>query len=222
MKKSYKLLIIGLLLLVILSPALLTQISGIISFNSDSGAIGDTIGGVTSPIVNILGAVLIYISFQEQVKANTQQIENQNIDRFRNDYEEIKKEFYQVGFNEKEIHEELSETDFESPIDIYCKDLEIRKEGNIIFEYQFKYILYLIQYFIEELEKSDLSVSNKELFIKKIYQFYYSRIEYNVDLSLVIAVDNKYEVPFIIQAKKVSELIKKKRIAYSIKDSGTF
>ena len=206
--------------MVIVSPALLTQISGIISFNSDSGAIGDTIGGVTSPIVNILGAVLIYISFQEQVKANTQQIENQNIDRFRNDYEEIKKEFYQVGFNEKEIHDIRAKNPGSAISG--SKDLEIRKEGNIIFEYQFKYILYLIQYFIEELEKSDLSVSNKELFIKKIYQFYYSRIEYNVDLSLVIAVDNKYEVPFIIQAKKVSELIKKKRIAYSIKDSGTF
>src|SRR5690606_14975927 len=99
---------IGLLLLVVVSPALLTQFSGIISFNTDSGAIGDTIGGITAPIVNILGAVLIFISFQEQVKANTQQIENQNIDRFRNDYEEIKKEFYQVGFSNKEIHESLS------------------------------------------------------------------------------------------------------------------
>ncbi|MBC3757513.1 hypothetical protein H7U19_03810 [Hyunsoonleella sp. SJ7] len=221
MNKSYKLLIIGLLLLVIVSPALLTQISGIISFNSESGAIGDTIGGITAPIVNILGAVLIFISFQEQVKANTQQIENQNIDRFRNDYEEIKKEFYQVGFNEKEIHQNLNKTVFESPIDIYSRDLEIRKEGNITFEYQFKYVLYLIQYFIEELEKSNLTDSNKKLFVKKIYQFYYSRIEYHIDESIGFAEEYKYDVPFIILAKKVSKLIKDKRIEYGIKDSGT-
>jgi len=92
--RQHKYLIIGLLLLVVVSPALLTQFSGLISFSAESGAIGDIIGGITAPLVNILGALLIYISFQEQVKANTQQLENQNIDRYRNDYEEIKNEFY--------------------------------------------------------------------------------------------------------------------------------
>ena len=109
MNKSYKYLIIGLPLLVVVSPYLLTQFSGIIPFNAESGAIGDTIGGITAPLVNILGAILIFISFQEQVKANTQQIENQNIDRFRNDYEEIKKEFHLVGFKKEEIHENLND-----------------------------------------------------------------------------------------------------------------
>lgn len=94
MNRQHKYLIIGLLLLVVVSPALLTQFSGLISFSAESGAIGDIIGGITAPLVNILGALLIYISFQEQVKANTQQLENQNIDRYRNDYEEIKNEFY--------------------------------------------------------------------------------------------------------------------------------
>jgi hypothetical protein len=70
--KSYKYLISGLLLLVVVSPLLLTQFTGIISFNAESGAIGDTIGGITAPLVNILAAVLIFITFQEQVKANTQ------------------------------------------------------------------------------------------------------------------------------------------------------
>ena len=32
---------------------------------------------------------------------------------------------------------------------MYCRDLELRREGNITFEYQYKYVLYLIQYFIE-------------------------------------------------------------------------
>lgn len=222
MNKSYKYLIIGLLLLVVVSPYLLTQFSGIIPFNAESGAIGDTIGGITAPLVNILGAILIFISFQEQVKANTQQIENQNIDRFRNDYEEIKKEFHLVGFNKEEIHENLNNIVFESPIDVYCRDLEIRKEGNITFEYQFKYVLHLIQYFIEELENSNLHEQNKKLFIKKIYQFYYSRIEYHIDQSIEYAVVYNYDVAFIVVATRVTKILRDIRIKHGIKDSETY
>ncbi|MDI5948189.1 hypothetical protein [Flavobacterium yafengii] len=222
MNKSYKYLIIGLLLLVVVSPIVLTQFSGIISFNAESGAIGDTIGGITAPLVNILGAILIYISFQEQVKANTQQIENQNIDRFRNDYEEIKKEFHLVGFSKEEIHENLKDIVFESPIDVYCRDLEIRQEGNITFEYQFKYVLYLIQYFIEELENSNLNEQNKKLFIKKMYQFYYSRIEYHIDQSIEYAEEYNYDVAFIVLAIRITKILKDIRIKYGIKDSETY
>jgi len=221
-KKSNIFLVIGILLLVVVSPALFTQLEWLISFDTDSGAIGDTIGGITAPFINILGAFLIYISFQEQVKANRQQIENQTIDRFRNDYEEIKRENYQVGFNKEELHEELSNKIFESPIDMYCRDLELRREGNITFEYQYKYVLYLIQYFIEEIEESNLSRNNKNLFIKKIYQFYFARIEYHLEESIDFGKEYKYNALFIQLAEKISELFKDKRKKYNIQDSGSY
>lgn len=207
MNKTYKLYITILLILTFFSPVLFSKINGFIFFNEKTGAIGDTIGGITTPFVNILAAFLIFFSFKEQVKSNKEQIENQNIDRFRNDYEEIKKEYNLVQFNENEIHKTLTKQIFESPIDIYCKDLEVRKEGNITFEYQFKYILYLIQYFIEEIENSNLKDCNKKLFIKKIYQFYYSRIEYHINESIKIADINNYNVPFILQSKKISKIM---------------
>ena len=37
---------------------------------SSTGPIGDTIGGISAPIINLLGAFLVYISFKEQIKAN--------------------------------------------------------------------------------------------------------------------------------------------------------
>lgn len=37
---------------------------------SSTGQIGDTIGGITGPIINLIGAYLVYISFQAQIKAN--------------------------------------------------------------------------------------------------------------------------------------------------------
>ncbi|MEI7594488.1 MAG: hypothetical protein WCK02_01985 [Bacteroidota bacterium] len=38
--------------------------------NATTGVIGDTIGGITSPIIGLISAILIYITFNEQVKAN--------------------------------------------------------------------------------------------------------------------------------------------------------
>ena len=37
---------------------------------SSTGQIGDTIGGITGPIINLIGAFLVYISYQAQIKAN--------------------------------------------------------------------------------------------------------------------------------------------------------
>lgn len=57
-------------LLVVLFPLLFTwQKISWISFQ-DTGPIGDTIGGITAPIVGLLGAYLVYVSFKAQVEAN--------------------------------------------------------------------------------------------------------------------------------------------------------
>lgn len=65
------LILLGLyILFVFLSPILFSKISTLISFDSASGAIGDTIGGITAPFINLLAAILVYLSFKEQIKAN--------------------------------------------------------------------------------------------------------------------------------------------------------
>lgn len=44
---------------------------GIKAFDfSESGQIGDTIGGITAPFFNLIAAVLIFLSFREQAKTN--------------------------------------------------------------------------------------------------------------------------------------------------------
>lgn len=54
---------------------------------SNTGQIGDTIGGITAPIINLLGALLVYISFQEQVKANKIQMTALENEKNNNSYE---------------------------------------------------------------------------------------------------------------------------------------
>lgn len=74
MKKTQKhssaklILIIG-IALIIIAPLILTRSFGIIDFIG-TGEIGDTIGGITSPITGILGALLVYLALREQIKAN--------------------------------------------------------------------------------------------------------------------------------------------------------
>lgn len=66
----YTSLIIVFLIFTFLAPYLFSKgYSGIV-FNADTGAIGDTIGGITAPFINLLAAFLVWISFREQVKAN--------------------------------------------------------------------------------------------------------------------------------------------------------
>ncbi len=51
---------------------------------SNTGQIGGTIGGITSPIINLIGALLVYFSFQQQLRANQIQINALDEEKERN------------------------------------------------------------------------------------------------------------------------------------------
>jgi hypothetical protein len=64
---------------------------------STTGQIGDTIGGLTAPIINATGAILVYLAFTEQVKANMlvqEQIQKQEINRKEDNESETLFEIY--------------------------------------------------------------------------------------------------------------------------------
>ncbi len=58
------------ILLTIALPYLLTHYTSRFGLTSSPGEIGDTIGGITSPLIGLLSAILIYITLNEQIKAN--------------------------------------------------------------------------------------------------------------------------------------------------------
>jgi hypothetical protein len=74
-------LIIVFVLFAIFAPLLFTGNLGIKSNYdfSKTGGIGNTIDGLTAPFIGILGAILVYISFRQQVKANERQIDSNNL-----------------------------------------------------------------------------------------------------------------------------------------------
>ena len=80
LKQARIIFIIG-ILLIIAAPFILTRV-GYINF-SDTGQIGDTIGGLTAPIASLLGSILVFYALRAQIDANRiiqTQITNQQID----------------------------------------------------------------------------------------------------------------------------------------------
>lgn len=76
-----------LIIFIVISPALLTQLDWGFDF-TQTGQIGDTIGGITAPLVNLLAAYLVYKSFEAQIRANTNQRHDHN-----EQMKEIRKEY---------------------------------------------------------------------------------------------------------------------------------
>lgn len=88
---------------IILMPILVTQLDWFFDFSKPgTGAIGDTIGGITSPVIGVVSALLIYFSFRAQINAN-RIIQKQITDQKKE--EDEKKEFnYQM-----EIYKHIKE-----------------------------------------------------------------------------------------------------------------
>lgn len=74
--------IVGVLLIIIALPALLTR-PGLLDF-SQTGQIGDTIGGTMGPFVAIIAAFLTFIAFWVQFMANQELIKENRRNHFEN------------------------------------------------------------------------------------------------------------------------------------------
>lgn len=78
----------------VLLPVILTRNAFWYGFDfSQTGQIGDTIGGITAPLVNLVGAVLVYFALQAQVDANktvqSQIVAQQEKESIENESKEI-------------------------------------------------------------------------------------------------------------------------------------
>lgn len=69
-------------LIILFLPILLTKFPFCISDFSNTGPIGDTIGGIMGPFVAIAAAILTFLAFWVQFKANEQQRKDIALERF--------------------------------------------------------------------------------------------------------------------------------------------
>lgn len=82
--------IILLIVIILFIPYLFTR-SVFSDFNfSETGQIGDTLGGITSPFINGLSAILVFIAFKEQKRSNDILVSEINSQKIKDENEYIK------------------------------------------------------------------------------------------------------------------------------------
>ncbi|GEP93713.1 Putative phage abortive infection protein [Chitinophaga terrae (ex Kim and Jung 2007)] len=72
-------------------PLLITQFSLWFTFDDSTGVMGDTIGGITSPLIGLVAAILTFFAFWIQFKANQQQRIDIRTERFESKFFEMLK-----------------------------------------------------------------------------------------------------------------------------------
>jgi hypothetical protein len=200
------LLAIGIVLCVI-SPFVFTRQILFQGFDfSTTGNIGDTIGGITAPIINLLGAILIYISFQKQVESNDIQrkalkdqmdesAKQQFIDRINSLYAEWRDEYYRLVFIESRLfvngNKETVAHTGQSAIDFYKQRIEQYFAPSILipewsvkmidFDWSMKYLFYGMESIFDQIDKSNLNNEEKRHYAWKVYLFYGSKFAYNIN-----------------------------------------
>lgn len=210
--KSRVLLLAG-IILIFFSPWLFTRSAfwNFLDF-STTGSIGDTIGGITAPFINLLGAVLIYLSFEQQIVANHFQREGLKVqieeakkaESFKileKHLEEIRDDFFSIKYHRKfEIsqvrHKALGHKYFGADaLEAYAADIETFKDEILLdvidFEYAIKYQILLIETFSERLDDSSLLEKDKVYLAKKFLFFYLAKV--NTQVHAIIKNSQKIE-----------------------------
>ncbi len=174
--------------LVVASPFFMLQPIAVKLF-SGKGDIGNAIGGITAPFVGFIGAILVYLSFEQQIEANQIQREalrNQVFqEQVRNEYDtlekhlaEIKDEFYNLryrrGITGQDALEAYSDDIKKYGYTIYPDTLE--------FEYGVRYLMLLVNAFEEQLETSIIRGEQKNYLAKKFLYFYEAKIKLQLEL----------------------------------------
>ena len=200
LRQSKLLLFIG-IILAIISPFLLTRSMGIISFEN-TGQIGDTIGGITAPIVNLVGAILVYYAFLVQLDANRlifQQIkdekEEQRINQNRNYvfelYKHLKDEFSTFSVQEEK---RIGSRDTERTVMVEYKGIEAINKmlynlmshrkgfGDEIYKLkEFQNMVELLKKFLSTLNDTVLNPIDKKFFVESIEYLYSSKIKVSIE-----------------------------------------
>lgn len=164
-------------LFILILPAVLSFPTLFSVFDLSRGKdVGAAIGGITAPVIGILTCLLVYFTFRQQVKFNEKQLENQN-------YESI----------EQLINETLNlienmEWDGSRGVKAlllfkFSKDVQ-----HTLYD---EFYIVLLRFQIIEDQCNKISDKNiKEIYKKRIYTLYYTKILWNCFSGLFTEIKN--------------------------------
>jgi len=171
-------------------PLLLTKLSWV-DYTS-TGQIGDTIGGISAPFIGILAAILTFLAFYVQYKANNLQREQFNQELKKQEVDDAERErSWKIERFENKFYELLRlHKSNVNEIQIKNRDRTQITSGRNSFVsmfYEFKYTFFCCQYRQNELyAKDEIGVLyTPEQLIRLAYIFFYCGVE---DKSDVVSV----------------------------------
>jgi len=229
MKKSKIYLIVGVVLLIVISPVLLTlpTFDELFDF-SDTGQIGDTIGGITAPFINLLGAILVYLSFSEQQKANKIQQEalleeirsNSNertYDSIVHDIDNLRADINDFKFlNDKNIVGVYALYKFASLIQNLNEEEKLVETSKKPLFGSFYFLFVSTDDILIRINKSDLNESDKQSLHKKLLFLYTSKIfihsEVIIEKYQKYGIKDNLIVVLIEMRKNINSFIEKSKI----------
>lgn len=165
-------------------PALFTSLDF-----TNTGPIGDTIGGITAPIINIVGALLVYVSFQAQLEANKIQTKALSEEKLRNKVDGIYQK-HLVQF--EEIKGTLRNLEFivEFWAD-YLPNNTISKEPTIVFKGLNALNEYTNRIVSTRKKESTYSRQNYQTFSMFLNYQFMLRSLYELIISIELKIDDK-------------------------------
>lgn len=185
-KKSI-LLVIGMILILFATVYIFTRNAFYNDFDlSKSGAIGDTIGGITAPVINLIGAILVYLSFKAQIIANkiqfkfiTDEIKSRENER---NYEltielfkQFKEDFSKLKYDNKEDSEALES--FSYGFDVIETKKTLEKSVTTKFYLNFIFILNEYAQILSRIEKKEMMLDEKKLIFTLVFAFYQTKLD---------------------------------------------
>jgi hypothetical protein len=197
-------LIIIILIIIILTPFFISKIYISDYFDyTNTGQIGDTIGGITSPFINGLAALLVFITFKEQVKANKliqEQIYFQHIQEQINRLEE---DFLKISTISDDINSKISSSIYEEsriigneiPYNISVNERSLNK---------IMYSTTIFNQIIKSIDRVDTK-ENKIFFQEKLKLLF--KIVYKKNYSEIVISFNKALEHNCKQKKYIDEIV---------------
>jgi hypothetical protein len=171
------LIIISLLLIYILTLPAIWKIFDL----TNTSSIGDTIGGITSPLLGIISVIFLYLTLNRQIDSvNDQKLKNESDIIFML-FNQLDNEYNQIYLYSTNKDERVRKFGHEALVD-YCNSVFKFYSGNKKFSqyYMADSIILVIRSFElikKRIQISPLNSEMKDLFLKKMETFYLCKLK---------------------------------------------
>ena len=167
---------------------------------SNTGQIGDTIGGITAPIINIIGAILVYSSFIEQNRANKIQSEQNTFNLLHELYKELKSELNNLTFATKNVNNGSSYKGSKAQ-SVFIEILESRIDNldfpkNSFFK-EYLFLMGNITIFLDIVEESNASEKEKKYILRLFHFLYLAKIKVTHEKIMELIVGKTHHADFL-------------------------